>query len=229
MNKNPVYDGPVKLLSGRWIPFATGSSEALLGEQNTPFFIETTVTLTDTFQQYMFLCVRFCMLVYEWSFLGLRIGVTYIVFLSSGIFVPRVEGNSCVYLQVSVHFQSLVGSWHFKDLKRWNTVDGDTRLRLEFSNLVFQFQLEDKGMYKEISDTFLSCTQTNWQVSRLIGWLIDWLTGWFNWLVDWLIDWMIGWLIGRLIDWSVDWLIDWLIGWLIGRLIDWLIDWLTIK
>ncbi|KAK3697424.1 hypothetical protein QZH41_019237, partial [Actinostola sp. cb2023] len=58
--------------------------------------------------------------------------------------------------------KSVVGIWQFKDIKRWNTSYDNSRLQVEFTNLAFEFLLDNKSfLYKEITELLFTCTRSN--------------------------------------------------------------------
>lgn len=60
--------------------------------------------------------------------------------------------------------KAVIGTWHLKELKRWRTLADDTRLRVEFINSTFEFILENKGVFKEISDVLFMCAKIELQI-----------------------------------------------------------------
>ncbi|XP_032222674.2 uncharacterized protein LOC5521422 isoform X1 [Nematostella vectensis] len=62
--------------------------------------------------------------------------------------------------------KGVVGNWQFNDVKRWKLVAGDTRLRVELVNMAFEFTMENKSTFKEISDLLFYSTRSNFQTLR---------------------------------------------------------------
>ncbi|XP_031563112.1 uncharacterized protein LOC116298715 [Actinia tenebrosa] len=57
--------------------------------------------------------------------------------------------------------KSIIGLWQFKDIKRWNPTSDNLRLQFHFTNQQFEFLLDNKSYYKEITELLFNCTRSN--------------------------------------------------------------------
>ncbi|KXJ04371.1 hypothetical protein AC249_AIPGENE23195, partial [Exaiptasia diaphana] len=58
--------------------------------------------------------------------------------------------------------KDLVGSWQFKDVKRWSISCDNSRLVVEFTKETYEFLLDNKSLvYKAINELLFSCSKAN--------------------------------------------------------------------
>eukprot|EP00794_Sanderia_malayensis_P018095 gene18095-19903_t len=54
--------------------------------------------------------------------------------------------------------KACIEKWNFKDLKRWGTTEDNLYLKLTFTNKTAEFQMDNKSIFKEVSNYVLTCS-----------------------------------------------------------------------